>query len=385
MGGATWTGGLTYLANLFRALRTLENESPGVILVIPPDSREADYSHLLPYTDDVLLEPGSSHHVIRAFQSRFVTHILRHEHPLSGFLRAHGVDCLFDSYIGLHFEIPLLGWIPDFQHVHLPAMFTAQQRDYRNTMYRRLAESCVLLILSSEDARRDFAALSPSQAHKARVVRFVAHVPDGVYDANPVAIVHKYGLSEKFVYLPNQFWKHKNHLAVFEALHLLKQRGIRPFVVCTGNPSDVRHPTYFSELLDRMAFLDIQDQAALLGMVPHEEVYLLIRQAVCVLNPSLYEGWSTTVEEAKSIGKRVLLSDLAVHREQAPPAATYFNPHDPGDLADRLEQIWRECGAGPDTNLEARARRELPLRSQQFAQTFVSVVHEALSLAWAQT
>ena len=379
MGDVTWTGGTAYLANLLRALKILGDESPEIVLLVRPGTPEADYSHLLPYTNDVLLEPGASHRVIRAFQSRFVTHILRREHPLSGFLRAHDVTCLFANCVGLHFQIPLLCWIPDFQHVHMPAMFTARQRATRNTWYRRLAETCTLLILSSEDARRDFAAFVPSQAHKARVVRFVAHVPDGVYDADPTHVVQKYRLPPKFVYLPNQFWKHKNHQALYDALHLLKRRGVRPFIVCTGNPLDVRHSTYFSDLLDQMAHLGIQDQVALLGMVPHEDVYLLMRQAICVLNPSLFEGWSTTVEEAKSIGKRVLLSDLAVHREQAPRAAIYFNPQDPGDLADKLEQIWRESDSGPDATLEAFARCELPVRTQQFAQTFVSVVHEALS------
>jgi glycosyltransferase involved in cell wall biosynthesis len=42
-----------------------------------------------------------------------------------------------------------------------------------------------------------------------------------------------------------------------------------------------------------------------------------MRASTALINPSLFEGWSTTVEEAKSTGTPMILSDLGVHREQA--------------------------------------------------------------------
>ncbi len=39
--------------------------------------------------------------------------------------------------------------------------------------------------------------------------------------------------------------------------------------------------------------------------------------STALINPSQFEGWSTTVEEAKSLGVKMLLSDLEVHKEQA--------------------------------------------------------------------
>ena len=72
-------------------------------------------------------------------------------------------------------------------------------------------------------------------------------------------------------------------------------------------------------------------------MVPREDLYQLIRQSLAVLQPSLFEGWSTTVEEAKSIGKQIILSDLPVHREQVESGARFFDANDPNSLAEAAQ------------------------------------------------
>ena len=63
-------------------------------------------------------------------------------------------------------------------------------------------------------------------------------------------------------------------------------------------------------------------------MLPRAHVFRLMRQSLAVLQPSLFEGWSTSVEEAKSVGKRMILLDIPVHREQDPPRALFFDPRD---------------------------------------------------------
>ena len=65
----------------------------------------------------------------------------------------------------------------------------------------------------------------------------------------------------------------------------------------------------------------------LLGLVDYEDVFALIKFSKAVINPSLFEGWSSTVEECKSVGKNMILSDLGVHKEQY-PEATFFIRND---------------------------------------------------------
>ena len=62
-----------------------------------------------------------------------------------------------------------------------------------------------------------------------------------------------------------------------------------------------------------------------LGLVPLEDVYTLNANCLALINPSLFEGWSTTVEEAKSLGTKMILSNIKLHLEQA-TEAIFFNP-----------------------------------------------------------
>lgn len=149
-------------------------------------------------------------------------------------------------------------------------------------------------------------------------------------------------------------------------------------LVCTGYPGDYRHPEYVAELFRDVSRWGVRSQVAFLGVVSRDEMFMLMRQSVCVLNPSLFEGYGMSVEEARALGKLVLLSDIPAHREQNPPGAVFFDPRDHEDLARKLEQIWREKAPGPDQELEVEARQSRPQRLRASAEAFMSVVSEVL-------
>jgi glycosyltransferase involved in cell wall biosynthesis len=255
-------------------------------------------------------------------------------------------------------------------------MFTHEQRQIRNKSYLESAKNSSLVLLFSEAVKRDFEKFAPQYAYKARVIHPVAHIPSWVYDHDPISVVREYSLPTKFIYLPNAFWKHKNHELVFGAIHDLRKEGINVVVVCDGYSEDYRHPGYFSELWTMVSRLGIRDQAIYAGLLPHDHVLALMRQSVCVLNPSLFEGWGMTVEEARSLGKKVLVSDIPAHREQNPPEATYFRPHDRDDLADKLKRLWNETAPGPDLELETISRTQSRQRIVHNAEAFISLIHE---------
>jgi len=111
-----------------------------------------------------------------------------------------------------------------------------------------------------------------------------------------------------------------------------------------------------------------------LGIIPLEHVYALLRTSVALINPSRFEGWSTTVEEAKSFGVPLILSDIDVHREQAGSTACYFGLDDPATLADQIGVALQ--AAGP-----AVARDLLPNLDERvaaFATDFANVIHSAV-------
>jgi glycosyltransferase involved in cell wall biosynthesis len=158
----------------------------------------------------------------------------------------------------------------------------------------------------------------------------------------------------------------------------LKDRGVPVFVVCSGHLDDYRHPTFFSELLQEISRLNVREEVALLGVVPREHVFQFMRQSVGVLNPSLFEGYGMAVEEARSFGKQILVSDISPHREQDPPRATFFDKLDCENLAEQMERVWRETAPGPEYQLEAASRSEMPARTRNYAESFIAIANEAV-------
>ena len=63
------------------------------------------------------------------------------------------------------------------------------------------------------------------------------------------SLAQRYQLPAQYLYLPNQFWKHKNHGVIIEALSLLRRDGRSVTVIASGNPSDIRDADYFPGLL----------------------------------------------------------------------------------------------------------------------------------------
>ena len=380
-----WTAGAHYYKNLFSALCQLdENRRPHVVVMVSPSKQAGGYDTYTDLAAEVVEAPAApgSTFVPRQFQrvKRRLGFHPRDGRAVESLLMEHSIDALFASWaeFGPFARISQLGWIHDFQHTHYPELFSAKENRARDQLFERMATNCSRVVLSSEDARRDYERFVPSYAHKARVLRFVSQVPPDVYDADPGRMCDEYHLPERFVYLPNQFWVHKGHGLVIEALAQLNSSHPEITVVCTGNPADSREPLHVGELLARVSRLGLRDNFVVLGWVPHAHTFHLVRQSVAVLQPSLFEGWSTTVEETKSIGKTILLSDIPIHREQAPPSALYFDPTDAAALAERLMEAYETHGPGPDQALEARARKALPERTRGYAETFISIVRDSL-------
>ncbi len=180
-------------------------------------------------------------------------------------------------------------------------------------------------------------------------------------------------LPERFFVVSNQFWKHKNHLAVFEALRILRARGLRPVVVCTGQLHDFRDPDYANTILQTVHHSGISSQVLLLGLVARRTQIELMRRCLAVVQPSLFEGWSTVVEDARVLGKACILSDLAVHREQGPPGAKFF-PRDSADaLAEHMAEAWETLPPGPDRAVESAARQCAEARIAEVGRAFLAI------------
>ncbi len=380
IGGKKWTGGIHYLKNLLAVLHEHARNEITPLIFSGENTPDKDIDLIRPFIADIVrdksLAPWTALWIVRQLTRR----ILDNDPVIARLFKRYDVEAVFRfGLTGKRFPFPCVNWIEDFQHFRMPGMFSAKEIRVRNRLYRETARTSTRLMVSSESARDDFHECYPDYKGDIDVLRFVVRIPQGVYDELPWNTIRKYRVPEKFFHIPNQFWKHKNHAAVLEAVKILKSQKKDIFVICTGNPVDYRNPGHFEFLKEKCHEYGINDHISFLGMVPFDHLYAFMRQSVAIMNPSLFEGWSTTVEEAKSLGKEILLSDIPVHREQSPPGATYFDPNDPVDLAEKMLSVWKETAPGPDLLMEGKARSVMNQRTKAFAYEFVDIVKKAVS------
>jgi len=367
-----WLGGVNYFKNLFIALENVENPKLIPYIETPDDERA---KILLKWAKPLELKKEKD---AKYFFNKFISRLSGKKFDKNlYFERNQPIDIISHSHYFLD-KKPAISWIPDFQHIHLTQMFSREEINIRNSHYKYLVENSNIVILSSQDVLKDFKGFAPKYAHKARVLHFVAIPEDDIYAKTDAINVEKYALGKKYFYLPNQFWKHKNHKVVFEAIALLKEQGVNVKLVLSGNTGDYRHKEYFDELMNFVKSRNIEENIQNLGVVDSLEVYYLMRNCISVINPSLFEGWSSTVEEAKSLGKNIILSNLNIHKEQNPPGAIYFDPNNPGELASILKKKWANSCGGPDHKLEESAKKELPQRILNFGLEYQKIVLDAV-------
>ena len=378
IGGKGWTGGSHYLNNLLIALREASGGSVEPLLFTGTD-RLDEVGKIRPFVSEVIPDSSFTESTFPSFMRQVVRKLTDNDHAAKWLFRRWKVDVVFHAGLfGKRFEFPCVNWIADFQHLRLPDMFSQKERNFRDMLFEKYISQSRRLVLSSEAAHHDFRTFFPGSALPVDILRFVAQIPENIYQQRPWDIVKKYEVPEKFFYLPNQFWKHKNHRVVIEALKILRGKSRSVFMVCTGNEQDHRNPGYLDLLKTEVSMHGLQNHVAFLGLIPAEHVYHFMRQSVSVLNPSFFEGWSTTVEETKSLGKKIILSDIPVHREQAPSGGVYFDPNFAENLAELMLRIWEETLPGPDVDMEDRAHALIKRRMRSFGEAFIDILRKAV-------
>jgi len=370
IGGKHWFGGYNYLLNLLAALKIKSDDIKPILFL----GNDLDESLLKPLQDsgyeivfdDLFNTRTKSKTILKAM-------ILGKNTRIERIFAANHIDAVFeaDMFLGWRVNIPRLSWIPDFQHKHLGHLFTVLGKFRRNFLFWMISKTRTVM-LSSQDAQKDLIKFYSSSKLNSCVVPFAVRTPE--FDrSNADKILEKYGISTPFFYLPNQYWVHKNHKVVLEALNILKNESKSFLVISSGGCQDKRDIDHCNSIDEMIKKYHLEKQYIMLGSIPYNDVLSLMDASSAVINPSFFEGWSTTVEEAKSLDVPLILSDINVHKEQVPQYGVFFAPNSARQLAEVLANF--RCNKGSFTySLDEQMRLEI------FATKFVTAIEFTIQM-----
>jgi glycosyltransferase involved in cell wall biosynthesis len=277
--------------------------------------------------------------------------------------------------------------IYDIQHLDCASLFPPADRWKRDKAFSK-AIRCADLIATISD-------------FSAKQIRKHFSIPQdrvSVIYAGPsqaCGIDNRSQKASDFIFYPANAWPHKNHVRLVEAFQILRKRFPTLSLIFTGDQGQ-------GEELRRL----IRDTPGLehLGYVSAEKLQELMRNAKCLVFPSLYEGFGMPVIEALRVGTPVACSNTTSLPEVGGDAAEYFDPNDVVQMAQAVERAisnasnpeWQErakrqaakftfdrsakllleameevSSRGPDP--EVMRRRSAPLRLSDYWQSFPSL------------
>lgn len=372
-GSYNWVGGLYYIINIVKSIQFLpENEQPKVIIfygdTTPTDILSEvcfSYTKLVNINKLNSVEKGVFK-ILKLFSDR--------NFQMEYFFKKYKVNFIypFNTYTKEFRKIKAkkASIIYDFQHKILPGFFSTEELNTRDFSFNELAKNAPNIVFSSKNARSHFQQFYAWSKTNPHVLQF-ASVFDTEKLPNKEQLMETYKIPTNYFLVSNQFWQHKNHEVVLRAISRLNEMGLNPLIVFTGKNFEDRNPYYFESLTKIINDNKIENNVRFLGFIPRTDQLGLMKYAIAIIQPSKFEGWGTVVEDAKTLGKHVILSDIPVHREQMLPFYKLFHPDDDSALTEHIVNLINE-------NQTQFFNTNNPQRFAKFANDFIQIVNKCV-------
>jgi glycosyltransferase involved in cell wall biosynthesis len=359
-----WIGGSYYVQNLIAALNKLADaQKPEIHVVCSTENDFNAFKKAVSYDYLYFLSVFN-----QSFYQRAINKITRLLSGKNVFNHLSKVECFFPINGGYpkHANTRNIYWIPDFQEEYYPQFFPEKDlnviRNWRKELSMMKGE---WLVLSSHTALKDYLKFYPDAVTKNYVMPFAVNTKLASISSQAVLLA-KYGLPERYFIAPNQFWRHKNQQIILDAVKTLKQSDFKMKIVFTGKESDPRNPDYVPLLKQFVTDNGLQDSVSFLGFIDRQDQLQLIKHSLAVIQPSRFEGWSSVIEDAKSMNKIIIASAIDVHKEQLGDRGYYFNP----DVAEELAALLKTISEGEISPLDYH----YGLAQQKFAEDFYRLI-----------
>jgi glycosyltransferase involved in cell wall biosynthesis len=162
------------------------------------------------------------------------------------------------------------------------------------------------------------------------------------------AVGHRLGIQRPYLLYVGNLKPHKNVPTLLRAFSMLRSRISLPHrLVILG---DDRNGS--KAVLEECERLKIIDATTFIPRVPGRILPKLYAAADLLIMPSRVEGFGLPVLESMASGTPVICSRAASLPEVGGDAALYFDPRDPGELADLMDAVLHS----PETQKQMRQR-----------------------------
>lgn len=220
----------------------------------------------------------------------------------------------------------------------------------RENMYKNSLSSAILVLTDSSELNERIVNRYGVDKEKLLSMPFApSPFTEKKHSKSAKDVLKKHEIEEGYYFYPAQFWPHKNHIRILQALSQLKNKGINRKVVFAGG--DQNNLNYIHNIISK---LDLSEQVRILGFVSPEDMRGLYEGCISVVMPTYFGPTNLPPLEAWSIGKPLIYSSH-LHK-QAGDAALLIDPDDSNALSEAMMDV---LNTDTSENLIANGRKRL--------------------------
>jgi glycosyltransferase involved in cell wall biosynthesis len=250
----------------------------------------------------------------------------------------------------LSFEIglPFVSAVHDLQHrlqPEFPEVSANGEAEWREYVFRNCIRQASMVLVDSDVGREDVLQFYGSSIGPDRIA-VLPYIPPPYLRRPTVTEIERararYDLPGSYLLFPAQFWPHKNHVRLVEAMSAVRRQGHTVHVVMTGSAGDEIRATVLDEIQKAAQRGGIEDSVHIIGQVPDADMASLYGGSRGVVLPTFFGPTNIPVLEAWKLDVPVLTSSIRGIREQAGDAAILVDPNSTPSIADGLLCLWSD-------------------------------------------
>lgn len=255
----------------------------------------------------------------------------------------------------------ILCTLHDVQELHFPEFFSPQQRLNRAYHYMDILQRADNVIVSYKHIKEDLLKYFPFLTNEKITVCLLEMQNLWFEKMNAQNLLEKSALNvpNRFLLYPANVWPHKNHLALLQAINILKEQDILINLVCTGHKRD----HYQSTLEPFIKAKQLEKQIFFKGIVSEDELYSLYQNATGVVIPTLYEAGSFPLMESILMNIPVICAETTSLPETIDNQEFTFNPNDVKEISELVNKLWS------DSNYREQSKKNNLTRQKHLKET----------------
>ncbi len=265
---------------------------------------------------------------------------------LDRLLKKHDADLvyfMFPSYLSLALtDVNFIFTVWDMcflKCMEFPEVYANREFERRQELYGIALRKAIMIIADSDYTKRLIERQYDIDEQRVTYIPLLPSVSVSVIEnqsqQNEVDIKKRYKIKGEYIFYPAQFWPHKNHVYILEALKILRDRYniIVNVIFCGSDKGNLNF------VLRKAKELGVGGQTFYIGFVESSEIPYLYRQAIALVMPTYFRPTNIPPLEAFKLGCPVLYSDLPDLRDQVKDAVLPLDLKNPESLCDGLLKV----------------------------------------------